>query len=179
MNQSSKCPYCGYKNRDGVLFCEECAFPLTGSPDETAKESEMEQATEQFRRPAQDRDRFARDSTILLHIRNQAEPLMVELGDSHVIVGRLDNAKERKVDVDLTQFGALKTGVSRVHAIFFRGEDDTLYLTDAGSANGTFLNGHQLTQNEPAPVNNGDEITLGKLRMHVYFSTPVFTTTNS
>jgi pSer/pThr/pTyr-binding forkhead associated (FHA) protein len=95
-----------------------------------------------------------------------------------VIVGRLDNARERRVDVDLTQYGALKTGVSRVHAVFFRGEDDTLYIADAGSANGTFLNGHQLTVNEPVPVNNGDEITLGKLRMHVYFNTPAFTTTN-
>jgi len=179
MNQSSKCPYCGYKNRGGVLFCEECAFPLTGSPDETAKESEMEQATEQFHRAADDTDRFARDTTILLHIRNQAEPLPVELGDSHLIVGRLDNARQRKVDVDLTPYGALKTGVSRVHAIFFRGENDTLYVADAGSANGTFLNGHQLLANEPAPVNNGDEITLGKLRMHVYFNSPAFTATNS
>jgi pSer/pThr/pTyr-binding forkhead associated (FHA) protein len=105
--------------------------------------------------------------------------MMVELGDEQLTLGRLDNAKGSTVDIDLTQYGALKTGVSRVHAVFFRGDDDTLYVADLGSANGTFLNGHPLTVNEPSPVSNGDEISLGKMRMHVYFGSPAFTATSS
>lgn len=179
MNYSSICPACSHKNTNGVLFCQDCGQPLTGSPDETAKEGDLEQATEQFRQAAHHTDRFTRESTLLLHIRNQAEPVLVELGETQVTVGRLDNAKGSTVDVDLTQFGALKTGVSRVHAVFFRGENDTLYVADLGSANGTFLNGHQLSVNDPLPVNNGDEISLGKMRMHIYFGSPAFTSMNS
>ena len=177
MNYSGICPACSHKNRNGMLFCQDCGQPLTGSSDETAKESDLEQATEAFRRAAHNTDRFTRTSTLLLHIRNQAEPVMVELGDVQVTVGRVDNAKGSTADIDLTQYGALKTGVSRVHAVFFRGEDDTLYIADLGSANGTFLNGHQLVVNDASPVNNGDEITLGKMRMHIYFGSPAFTAT--
>jgi FHA domain-containing protein/zinc ribbon protein len=174
MTQSSKCSYCGYKNRDGVLFCEECAFPLTGAADETAKESQMEQVIEQFRRT--ETDHFGREAILVLHIRNEAEPLVIEIGEGNVAVGRIDSSTGRKVDIDLTHYGALQKGVSRLHAVLFRGEDDTLYLVDAGSSNGTFLNGHQLPTNEASPVNNGDEITLGKLRMHAYFERRAVTT---
>jgi len=178
MNYSSICPNCRQKNLNGVMFCQNCGEQLVGVSDETGKESELEQATESFHRATPDTDRFTRESTLLLHIRNQAEPVMVELGDAQMTVGRLDNANKRSVDIDLTQYGALKTGVSRVHALFYRGEDDTLYVEDVGSANGTFLNGHQLSVNDPTPVNNGDEVMLGKLRMHVYFGSPAFTSTN-
>lgn len=173
MNQSSKCPYCGFKNRDGVLFCEECAYPLTGSPDETAKESQMQQAVSQFRRAAT--DRFGQETVLVLHIRNEAEPLVVEIGEGKFALGRVDTATARKVDIDLTPYGALQKGVSRLHAILFRGEDETLYLVDAGSSNGTCINGHQLPANEASPVNNGDELMLGKLRMHAYFERPAVT----
>jgi hypothetical protein len=178
MNYSGICPACSHKNRSGMLFCQDCGQPLTASSDETAKESDLEQATDAFRRAAHSTDRFERASTLLLHIRNQAEPMMVELGDEQLTLGRVDNAKGSTVDIDLTQYGALKTGVSRVHAVFFRSEDDTLYVADLGSANGTFLNGHQLAANEPLPVNNGDEISLGKMRMHVYFGSPAYTDAN-
>src|SRR6476659_7266348 len=82
MTQSSKCSYCGYKNRDGVLFCEECAFPLTDLADDTAKESQMEQVIEQFRRAAT--DRFGQEAILVLHIRNEAEPLVIEIGEGNV-----------------------------------------------------------------------------------------------
>ena len=121
-------------------------------------------------------DRFGHEAILVLHIRNEAEPLVIEIGDGNNAVGRMDSATGRKVDIDLTRYGALQKGVSRLHAVFFRGEDDTLYLVDAGSSNGTFLNGHQLPANEASPVNNGDEITLGKLRMHAYFERRAVTT---
>jgi pSer/pThr/pTyr-binding forkhead associated (FHA) protein len=174
MNYSSKCPYCGYQNRGGILFCEECAFPLTGSPDETAKESEMKQAIEAFRRAQT--ERFNPGSLLVLHIRNEAEPLVVDVGEKQLAIGRVDSATGYKADIDLTRYGALQKGVSRLHAVFFRGKDESLYVADINSSNGTFVNGHQIAPNEPSPVNNGDEITLGRMRMHVYFERSAITT---
>jgi hypothetical protein len=174
MYQSHVCAYCGYSNRRGVLFCEECANPLVGSADETIKGDEMAQLVKHALRQLEtgETERFEQETLLLLHIRDQAEPLEVFIGAKRLTIGRFDSRTNRKVDVDLTPYGALPRGVSRLHAVLFRSEDDTLYITDINSANGTYLNGHRLAPHEPIAVNNGDEVSLGKMRMHVYFEKP-------
>jgi pSer/pThr/pTyr-binding forkhead associated (FHA) protein len=84
------------------------------------------------------------------------------------ILGRLDPASGTAPDLDLTPYGALQGGVSRIHAAIRRGED-TLTLVDLGSVNGTHLNGQRLIPNQPRVLRDGDEIRLGKLVAHVYF----------
>jgi hypothetical protein len=174
MHQSHVCAYCGYSNRRGVLFCEDCANPLVGIADETIKGDEMAQLVRHAlqRLETGETERFQRETLLLLHIRDQAEPLEVLIGGKRLTLGRYDSRSNRTLDVDLTPYGALPKGVSRLHAVLFRGEDDTLYLTDINSANGTYLNGHRLSPHEPVPVTNGDEVSLGKMRMHVYFENP-------
>ena len=41
-------------------------------------------------------------------------------------------------------------------------------LVDLGSRNGTFLNGHRLAANQVVPLEQGDEIRLGKIVMRIY-----------
>jgi pSer/pThr/pTyr-binding forkhead associated (FHA) protein len=64
-------------------------------------------------------------------------------------------------DVDLEACGALRKGVSRVHAVIKRREGNFL-VEDLGSTNGTYLNWHRLKPNEPYPIANGNEIRLGE-----------------
>ncbi|MDB9434719.1 FHA domain-containing protein [Microcystis aeruginosa] len=52
--------------------------------------------------------------------------------------------------------------VSRVHAIIYV-EEDGFYLEDAGSLNGTYLNGENL-QSGRKKLKSGDRITLGYYR---------------
>ena len=52
---------------------------------------------------------------------------------------------------------------SRLHAIVQRSELDEFYLIDAGSRNGTFLNGRRVTT--PALLKHGDEIAIGGHRL--------------
>lgn len=49
--------------------------------------------------------------------------------------------------------------------------DGAFYLEDRGSANGTFLNGNELSANSPSLLNNGDQIRLGKTILEFGFVT--------
>jgi pSer/pThr/pTyr-binding forkhead associated (FHA) protein len=70
--------------------------------------------------------------------------------------------------VDLTAFGAVEFGVSRLHAAIDI-QDEAVFVTDLGSTNGTYLNAVRLSPGEPRIVCNGDEICLGNLITHLYF----------
>lgn len=165
----SKCPSCGFKNRRGVLFCEDCGYQLTADADATARRPDLRHVVSQHlglnRKTEPLDDGFA----LVLHIRNESEPLVVPLGTDQVTLGRLDNHSTYQVDIDLTVYGALQKGVSRFHAVFFRDEHNMLLVVDMESANGTYLNGHRLPPQQPFAMSSGDEVMLGKLRMHVYF----------
>jgi hypothetical protein len=52
--------------------------------------------------------------------------------------------------------------VSRLHARIIR-QDGNYSIEDAGSANGTYLNGQRLAQHEPQPLSLGVEIDFGKV----------------
>ena len=111
--------------------------------------------------------RFARDASIILHVRDATEPIVLAPEDETTL-GRADASVASKPILDLTPFGAQEKGVSRVHAAIRRG-DETLTLVDLGSVNGTHLNGQRLIPNQPRVLRDGDEIRLGKLVCHIYF----------
>jgi pSer/pThr/pTyr-binding forkhead associated (FHA) protein len=71
-------------------------------------------------------------------------------------------------DLDLSPYGGDTQGVSRRHAqLLFDGE--SLFLEDLNSTNGTRLNGYILKAGEPYRLRDGDEITLGSLRILLRF----------
>ncbi len=79
------------------------------------------------------------------------------------MLGREDAVSGNFPDVDLEPYGAQSGGVSRQHAkIIAQGG---YFLVDLNSVNGTFLNKQKLVPNQQMPLNNGDEIRLGKLVM--------------
>lgn len=163
------CPYCSHDNREGLLFCEECGQAL---------DEEIVQPTMPTRRFDDSLPEFsakatwgsasiAKTASVVIHFRDISEPLTVELTD-RIVFGRSDASSPRQPDVDLTPFGALEKGVSRVHAAIER-SDDVLTLVDMGSSNGTNLNGQRLVPDQPRVLRDGDEIRFGKLVAHLYF----------
>jgi len=163
------CPFCAHKNREGFLYCEECGQPLkSDEPSATLPTKQLEVSSDDYAAHATwGTARFEKDSDIIMHIRDAAEPLTFQ-PDGQTVLGRADNTSIQKPDLDLTPYGALEKGVSRIHAAIFRA-DDTLTLVDKGSANGTHLNGQRLVPNQPRVLRDGDEIRLGKLIAHIYF----------
>jgi pSer/pThr/pTyr-binding forkhead associated (FHA) protein len=86
-----------------------------------------------------------------------------------VRLGRLDPTRGIYPDVDLTPDGGCEQGVSRLHAVIRR-DDRGIFLIDLGSINGTLVNGRCLLPHQLCPLHAGDEISLGRLVMHVRFA---------
>lgn len=77
-----------------------------------------------------------------------------------MLVGRKDVKRGLLVDIDLTSLDNRKI-VSRKHALLEHKKGEW-FLTDQGSVNGTWLNGHQLTAHRPYPLQNNDEVIFGR-----------------
>jgi len=163
------CPNCGFKNRAGILFCEECGKSLIAdATNATLPTRKLEEGgTDLAAKATWGTARFNQTSSIVIHVRDNTDPIMLQPA-RRTVLGRADSASTQKPDLDLTPYGALEKGVSRIHAAIERSED-TLTLVDMGSANGTHLNGQRLIPDQPRVLRDGDEIRLGKLVAHVYF----------
>jgi hypothetical protein len=165
------CPYCGHANREGIFFCDECGYGLAGTPVEATHSTRQLDAVTASQIPAV-KTGFPTSSvdevsSLIIHVRDVAEPIIVQLADE-ISFGRMDESSPHQIDVDLTPYGGLDKGVSRLHATINR-SDDVLTLHDVESANGTFLNNQRLAKNQPSILRDGDEIRFGKLITHIYF----------
>lgn len=165
------CPNCGHTNRAGMLFCDNCGYGLDsddGSGNTTIPTRLIDEDPDDFSAKATwGSARFSQDKTIIIHIRDVAEPMMISPAEQ-LIFGRSDETSSVVPDIDLADYGALEKGVSRRHAVL-EASGDTLILLDVGSANGTYLNGQRLAPNQPRVLRDGDEVRLGKLVAHIYF----------
>jgi hypothetical protein len=163
-----KCPYCQHEMMEGALFCEECGLSLWGDAQGQVSTRKLEDESNEFSvKSGWGTATFQESSQVIIHIRDENEPIVIQPG-GEFLVGRHDSASGITPDLDLTPYGALEKGVSRVHAALRRGED-VLSVVDLDSANGTYLNGQRLAANQPRLLRDGDEIRLGKLVLHIYF----------
>ena len=85
-------------------------------------------------------------------------------------LGRTVETHEKSPDVDLTEYDAWENGVSRLHAALRLQQSDIVLVKDLESANGTFLNGQQVTPNQWRIVRDKDELRLGTLVMTLHFN---------
>ncbi|MGJ3237320.1 MAG: FHA domain-containing protein [Anaerolineae bacterium] len=87
---------------------------------------------------------------------------------TQIVIGRKDSDDLKHPLVDLTSVGGLEKGVSRRHAKIVRNAG-ALHIVDNGSANGTYLNGQRLVEEQPRVLRDGDDIRLGHLTVRVTF----------
>jgi pSer/pThr/pTyr-binding forkhead associated (FHA) protein len=79
-------------------------------------------------------------------------------------IGRYDPARGRRPDIDLTQVDSTRS-VSRRHArIIFDGDQFQL-SEEAGTRNGTFINGRRLTPGNWARLQGGDSVAFGSVSL--------------
>lgn len=71
------------------------------------------------------------------------------LGDNRNLIGRSDAAEVVLAEAE----------VSRNHGVVFR-EANRVWITDLGSANGTFVNGHKVPT-DPIEIGSGDMLSFG------------------
>lgn len=88
--------------------------------------------------------------------------LFFPAGRGRFLLGREDPVAGSFPEIDLEPYGAQEMGVGRSHAqvTILSGQ---AFLEDLESINGTAVNGILLQPGEPVPLENGDQILLGKL----------------
>jgi len=88
-------------------------------------------------------------------------------GKAEVVIGRKDPLSGAFPDVDLTPYGGEEGGVSRRHARLFVHGTRT-FIEDLGSTNGTWVDRSRLVPGEPCPLDDGDEVRLGRVELRFF-----------
>ena len=153
----------------GAIFCEQCIEVLA---PRSLTESTFAEPSAEIQNPplllkGGKTSTFPEDCWIAARILDRDETLPLTFGDEFT-VGRLSDDEQVMPDFDLTPYQALELGVSRLHAAIRRGLTGVL-IKDLSSRNGTFLNGRRLQANIDETLNDGDVVSLSKLKIQVMF----------
>jgi len=88
-------------------------------------------------------------------------------GKTEIVIGREDPVSNVFPEIDLTDHGGDEGGVSRRHSrIFIQGTQ--VFIEDLNSTNYTYVNQQRLTPGQPHPLNSGDEVRFGRVKLSFY-----------
>ena len=164
------CMECQFPNRMGELFCIDCGNPLFAvTKDEEARSTKQLKIIppQLTHTPIWGTTHLAQEGSLVFRVKNHTDPLVLQPKDE-MVVGRADLKSNHYPAIDLTPYGALEEGISRVHAKLNR-DGETVTVTDMNSVNGTYLNGQRLPAHQARVVRDGDEVRFGRLIMNIYF----------
>ena len=111
----------------------------------------------------------AADSGLRLVEEAADNPVMYPFDGPTILVGRYDPVTEMRPDVDLTQLD-LKRSVSRRHALLQSSDEGFTITEEVGALNGTSVNGERLVTGKPHPIQDGDVLSFGMVKL--VFRTP-------
>jgi hypothetical protein len=162
------CQNCLHKEMLGAMFCSECGAQLiyaTGVPTSGIRETTSHLRSKEVSLKGPPLPVAFPDALVSLNIISSGDVLPL-VGQEEVTLGRVSEGQPVVPDIDLTPYKAYEAGVSRMHASIRMVEDQVL-ITDLGSANGTRVNGLQITPHIPYPMKHGDILTLGKFKIQI------------
>ena len=87
---------------------------------------------------------------------------------SEIHIGRRKSGSKHPVDLDFTAYGGSEGGVSASHAVIVV-EKRRVAVRDVESRNGTLLNDVELFPRREYPLSDGDELTIGRVKVQVTF----------
>ncbi|MEA5079352.1 MAG: FHA domain-containing protein [Anaerolineaceae bacterium] len=165
------CPNCQHKELPGALFCSECGAQLV-NVDILNTRSIQRTATDQLDLRADVPETLEKviavkntEPNVSLHIIESGQVLHLK-DRKEFTLGRTVEGQPILPDVDLSPFDAFTLGVSRLHAAI-RIVNREVVVTDLGSSNGTRVNGQKIVPHVDYPINHGDIIAVGKLKIQV------------
>jgi hypothetical protein len=161
------CPTCHHEITIGALFCLECGAQLITIEHPTAMTASRE--SKEPSNPRENRVGYSssnlESARLYLQIMEHGKILTLD-GNEEFTIGRVDDDQPIIPDIDLTPYRGYGKGVSRLHAtIQFMNNRAT--IIDLNSVNGTFVNGKKVSDQIPEPLNHGDILTLGKMKIKV------------
>lgn len=181
------CVNCGYDNRSGIIFCENCGEPIevnmkasTRVIDNAALADDL---AEQLRENPLDTVRVesneaeSREGTSIfdsrmmlrLEVDGMKEAIMFRPYEGReMVLGRRDPQAGYTPEIDLMPYGGYSMGISRRHAIL-KLAGKRISIRDLGSSNGTFINNTRLDAEDPHQLRDGDRLRLGSMIFSVHF----------
>jgi len=151
----------------GTVFCSNCATQLILLDSSKTHEIHDQDANQKAIKtsPFRPTPKVNFNSWASLHMIESGQ--IISLADrDEFTLGRTSEGQPIMPDVDLTDFNAYANGVSRLHCVIKR-FDSKAHVMDLGSSNGTYRNGVRLPVHVVTPINHGDVISLGKLKIQV------------
>lgn len=152
----SICPNCQASVHPESRYCDNCGYRLpyrvtTAVEPLTATHADIDQVVEPDIRPSPRLIVMPGDAVLVL------EPEL-----DTCVLGRVDPASGSFPDIDLVPFGGEEGGVSRRHAQITR-SDNLYFIEDLNSVNYTFVNKQKIALGVAHPLQDGDEIRLGRV----------------
>jgi pSer/pThr/pTyr-binding forkhead associated (FHA) protein len=162
-----ECPTCKHREFVGTLFCSECGTRLVHVNPMPTKSISKDEIREESKttRPTPPGPDLSSGALIGLRVISTGEIISL-IGRDNFTLGRSIEGQAILPDVDLSRFDAYDFGLSRMHAELRIANQDT-HIIDLESANGTIVNGKRILPNQAEPIEHGDIIQLGRLRLQV------------
>ncbi len=161
------CPNCQHNEVTGTVFCSNCATQLILLDTSITHEIQLPETNLNATKsaPLHPNPQTQLNTWASLHMIENGQ--IISLGDQdEFTIGRTSEGQPIIPDVDITDFNAYANGVSRLHCVIKKANSKA-YVMDLGSSNGTFHNGVRLAVHVETPINHGDVISLGKLKIQV------------
>jgi hypothetical protein len=165
------CPNCHHQEVAGALFCSECGAQLV-STTRVATQSFSRTPSDKLTAPVEvppppvaSTPASTVDAVVSLYLVESGQILHLA-GRSEFTMGRVAEGQPILPDVDLSPFEAYAQGVSRLHSAL-KIINGRVVITDLGSSNGTRVNGQKIMPHIDYPLNHGDVIALGKLKIQI------------
>lgn len=162
------CPNCKHKELAGAIFCSECGAQLSESGSMTTQSihtDSMSMVPPGIDPNFQPIPAPSTEVWVSLHLLESGQ--IMPLSDRNEFsLGRVSDGQSILPDIDLSSYQAYASGVSRLHAVLKR-SGKNVSIMDLGSANGTCLNGKRIEANTQVPIQHGDVIALGKLKIQI------------
>ena len=104
------------------------------------------------------------ETTMGRRLEVEDQGVVFRLTGVETLIGRFDPVTEMRPDIDLSEHD-MKRSVSRRHARILDTPDGLVVVEEVGALNGTFVNGTRLTAGQPHPLQNGDRLGFGMVKL--------------
>ena len=165
------CPSCQHTEILGALFCSQCGAQLVTISAPDLQKDPMAENISNIKKNTNSKHippAWKGQTRISLHLIESGQILPLA-ERTEFSLGRIAEGQPIMPDIDLTPFKAYDNGVSRLHALL-RLAENHVAIIDLGSSNGTYVNGNRLMPSVEHPLNHGDMIHVGKLKIQILFS---------
>jgi hypothetical protein len=152
--EPNRCPRCTTPRLPGARFCEVDGYDFDADAPAIPAAWAFEVAA--------DREYYARCAPAGVEFPNGYPSRRFQFDGDDAAIGRRSETRHVNPEIDLA--GSVEDpAVSRLHARFVREADGSLAVVDAGSTNGTRLNGgdEPIRPGEHVPLADGDRVHIG------------------